>query len=248
MSEKPIHYELYYWPDITGRGEVIRLLLEELGAPYTDVARKPEAEGGGVAAIRRFLEGKTEGQLPFAPPILVAGKLVISQTVNILHWLAQRHGALPQSEEGPPAVMQIALTISDLGDEAHDVHHPISPMLYYEDQKPESARKAVGFREQRVPKYLRYLERVLERNTASGGRHLVGTDLTYADLHAFNTLEGLEYAFPKAFAKLAPEVPRLCALRAAVAARPRIAAYMASSRRIPFNEDDLFRRYPELDG
>ena len=37
-----MRYELYYWPSIQGRGEFIRLTLEEAGADYVDVARKSD--------------------------------------------------------------------------------------------------------------------------------------------------------------------------------------------------------------
>jgi hypothetical protein len=41
--------------------------------------------------------------------------------------------------------------------------------------------------------------------------------------------------------------PELLALRERVRELPRIAAYLASGRRMPFNQDGIFRRYPELD-
>jgi glutathione S-transferase len=235
--------DLYYWPSIQGRGEFVRLLLEEAGAEYTDVAR----EKGGMAALAKVLQGERRGALPFAPPFVVVGDTVVSQTANILAFLAPTLGLAPEDPAGRAEAMQIQLTIADFVAEAHDTHHPIAGSLYYEDQKREAKRRARDFVGARMPKYLGWLERVLGRNRESDGQWLVGANLTYVDLSAFQTIEGLRYAFPQSMARLEPKIPRLVALRARVAARPRIAAYLASERRLPFNQQGIFRRYPELD-
>lgn len=235
--------ELYYWPMIQGRGEFVRLALEEAGADYVDVAR----EKGGMAAMMRFLEGEERGALPFAPPFVRVGRTVVSQTANVLAFLAPRLGLVPDDEALRAEAQQIQLTIADLVAEAHDTHHPVAASLYYEDQKREAKRRAASFVEERIPKYLGWLERILERNRSSRGRWLVGRDLTYADLSAFQVVEGLRYAFPNALARVERKLPRLVELRDRVAERPRVAAYVASERRIPFNEQGIFRRYPELD-
>ncbi|HEY7657258.1 MAG TPA: glutathione S-transferase [Burkholderiales bacterium] len=240
-------YELYYWPHIQGRGEFIRLALEEGGAEYVDVARLPESEGGGRAAVSRVLEDAAGGRMPFAPPILKAGKLLISQTANILHTLGPRLDLVPEGEAARLWAHQVQLTLSDLVVEAHDAHHPIAKSLYYEDQKPEALRRAADFRALRLPKFLGYFERVLAANPA-GDSHLIGKSLTYVDLSMFQVIAGLNYAFPRAMAAMAQRHPKLAALHRRVAERPRIAAYLASARRIPFNERGIFRHYPELDG
>jgi glutathione S-transferase len=240
-------YELYYWPHIQGRGEFIRLALEEGGAEYVDVARLPESEGGGRAAVSRVLEDAAGGRMPFAPPILKAGKLLISQTANILHYLGPRLDLVPEGEAARLWAHQLQLTLSDLVVEAHDTHHPIAKSLYYEDQKPEALRRAADFRALRLPKFLGYFERVLAANPA-GDSHLIGKSLTYVDLSMFQVIAGLSYALPRAMAALARRHPKLAALHRCVAERPRIAAYLASARRIPFNERGIFRHYPELDG
>jgi glutathione S-transferase len=240
-------FELYYWPHIQGRGEFIRLALEEGGAEYVDVARLPESEGGGRAAVSRVLEGAAGGRMPFAPPILKAGKLLLSQTANILHYLGPRLDLVPDGEAARLWAHQLQLTLTDLVVEAHDTHHPIAKSLYYEDQKPEALRRAADFRTLRLPKFLGYFERVLAANPA-GDRYLVGRSLTYADLSLFQVIAGITFAFPRAMAAMARRHPKLAALHQRVEARPRIAAYLASSRRIPFNERGIFRRYPELDG
>lgn len=240
-------YVLYYWPSLQGRGEPIRLLFEEAGVPYVDIARLPEDEGGGVAAIEPALAGETTGLLPFAPPFLEVDGLLIAQAANILQFLAPRFGLVPDDEPSRVAAHQIQLTLADLMSEAHDTHHPISVNLYYEDQKEEAKRRAASFTAERMPKVLGYFEDLLRRNRRSKGRHLVGTKLSYVDLSMFQVLSGLAYAFPNAFARLEPEIPLLVALRDRVAARPRIAAYLASERRLPFHEGGLFRHYPELD-
>jgi glutathione S-transferase len=241
-------YELYYWPTIQGRGEFIRLALEDAGASYIDVARLSEAEGGGVPALMKVLRGSADapgGTLaPFAPPFLKAGPLLIAQTVNILGYLGPRLGLVPDDEASRLRALQLQLTIADIASEVHDTHHPIASSLYYEDQMPEAKKRAVLFLSERIPKYLGYFERVLKHN---GEEHLVGNACSYADLSMFQLLSGLSYAFPRAMAAFAPSVPLLCGLRDRVAARPRIARYLASERRIPFNQHGLFRRYPELD-
>lgn len=235
--------ELYYWPSIQGRGEFVRLALEEAGARYVDVARTKS----GMDAMMRILDGARPGALPFAPPFVKIGRVLVSQTANVLAYLAPRLGLVPKDEALRAEVQQIQLTIADLVAEAHDVHHPIAGSLYYADQKKEAKRRAESFVEERIPKYLGWLERILARNKASGGHWLVGRGLTYADLSAFQVAAGLRYAFPNAMARIDRDVPRVTALHDAVAARPRIAAYLASDRRLPFDEQGIFRHYPELD-
>jgi len=240
-------YELYYWPSIQGRGEFVRLALEVAGAQYVDVAREPEERGMGVAALQRLLKSAPGGLAPFAPPFLKSGELLIAQTANILLFLGPRLGLAPGDEEGRLREHQLQLTITDFVAEVHDTHHPIAASLYYEEQKPEALRKSRDFVGRRMPKYLGYFERVLETNPA-GPQHLVGAALSCADTSMFQVIEGLRYAFPGAMAHLEPSCPRLVALHARVGAHPRLAAYLASPRRIAFNQQGVFRHYPELDG
>ena len=235
--------ELYYWSMIQGRGEFVRLLLEEAGAEYVDVARAK----GGTAAMMRFLGGKEPGALPFAAPFVRVGDAVVSQTANILAFLAPRLGLAPDDQTQRAEASQIQLTIADLVGEVHDTHHPIPGSLYYEDQKREAKRRAQLFLKERMPKYLVWLEDVLARNRQSEGSWLVGSDLSYVDLSAFQVIAGMRYAFPNAMAHFERRIPRLVALHDRVAARPRMAAYLASPRRIAFNQDGIFRHYPELD-
>ncbi|HYD94386.1 MAG TPA: glutathione S-transferase [Noviherbaspirillum sp.] len=242
-----MRYELYYWPMIQGRGEFVRLALEEGGADYVDVARKPERGGMGMPAMFRLMEAAPLARLPFAPPILKAGGQLVAQTANILLFLGPRLGLVPDDEAGRLWVHQLQLTIADLVTEAHDTHHPIASGLYYEEQKPEALRRARDFTAERLPKFLDYFESVLERNPC-GRDWLAGDTPTYADLSMFQVVEGLRYAFPKTMKRLEPGYPLLVALHRRVAARPRIEAYLKSKRRIAFNNEDVFRRYPELDG
>lgn len=238
-----MRYELYYWPSIQGRGEFVRLALEEAGADYVDVARS----GDGMAALLRLLDGEAVERPPFAPPFLKAGRLLIGQTANILLYLGGRLGLAPGDEAGRLWVHQLQLTIADFLQETHDTHHPISANLYYADQRAEAGRRAGDFLAHRAPLFLGYFERVLAHNP-SGDGHPTREGLTYADLSLFQMMAGLRYAFPRAMARLEPAYPRLVALHDAIAARPRIAAYLASSRRIPFNDEGIFRHYAELDG
>jgi len=233
--------ELYYWPTIQGRGEFVRLALEDGGARYVDVARAK----GGMATMMRFLAGAERGALPFAPPFVKVGRVIVAQTAEILAFLAPKLGLVPADEGLRAEANQIQLTIADLVAEAHDTHHPIAGGLYYEDQRKEARRRARAFVDERLPKYLGWLERVLARNAQGGW--LVGRACTYADLSAFQVVAGLRYAFPNALTRVACDVPRLVALHERVAARPRIAAYLASERRLPFNQQGIFRHYPELD-
>lgn len=241
-------YQLYYWPGIQGRGEFVRLALEEAAAEYVDVARS----SGGMAQMLRILDAGRGGRglqrehLPFAPPFLQAGRRLIGQTANILLFLGARHGLAPASEEGRLWTHQLQLTITDLIAEVHDTHHPIASSLYYEDQKPEARRRAADFLQQRLPKFFGYFDKVLALNPR-GSRFLVGGRLTYVDLSLFQVVAGMRYAFPRAAAKAERQHRRVAALHARIADRPRIAAYLASSRRLAFNEDGIFRHYPELE-
>ncbi len=238
-------YQLYYWPDIQGRGEFVRLALEEAGAAYRDVAREP-GRGGGVGALMRFIEGRNLPRPPFAPPFLKAGRLLIGQTANILQYLGSRHGLAPKDEGGRLWTHQLQLTLADFVGEVHDTHHPVAAGLYYEDQKKEARRRCADFLKVRVPKYLGYFEHLLAAN-ARGAHHLAGGKLTYVDLSMFQIMSGLSHAFPRAMAGSARRYRRLLALHAQVQQRPRIAAYLASPRRVPFNQQGIFRHYPELD-
>jgi glutathione S-transferase len=237
-------YELYYWPMIPGRGEFVRLVLEEAGASYVDVARLPDEEGGGMQALTPFIRGERPGLPAYAPPILVHGDFVLAQTAAICAYLGERHGLAPDGPQERAQTLQLQLTIADVVDEAHDTHHPVSAALYYEDQQEAARQAAKQFLDQRLPRFLPYFERVLEHR---GGQWLNGDELSYADLSLFQLLEGLAYAFPRGLAKATESTPLLLAHRARVAARPRIAAYLASDRRLGFNEHGIFRRYPELD-
>jgi glutathione S-transferase len=240
-------YELFYWPFIQGRGEFVRLALEAAGANYVDVARVSGDPRGGVGALMALLKGEGEGLPPFAPPFLRHGRLVIAQTANILQYVAPRLELVPPEVEGRLAAHQHQLTIADLVVEAHDVHHPIGVDLYYEDQQPESGRRAEQFIRHRIPKYLGYFERILDRNRHGAIAYAVGDALSYVDLSLFQVMAGLSYAFPRAMARLGPQLPLLGALSARVASHGRITAYLSSPRRIPFNQKGIFRHYPELD-
>jgi glutathione S-transferase len=237
---KPSPYELYYWPGIQGRGEFVRLALEEAGAPYVDVARTP----GGMKTMMRVLKGKSAGALPFAPPFLKDGEVVVAQTANILDYLGPRLGLAAEDPARRAEALQVQLTIADLVAETHSVHHPISSSLYYEDQKTAAKASSAAFVGDRIPKFLGWLEHVLDRGD---GNYLVGGVLTYADLSAFQIVSGLLYAFPNGMATLRRRIPSLLKLRERIEHRPRIAAYLASDRRLPFNEDGIFRHYGELD-
>jgi glutathione S-transferase len=234
-----MRYELYYWPTIQGRGEYVRLALEDVGADYADVARG----NGGTAAMMKMMDGNS-GTPPFAPPFLKAGSLVIGQTANILQYLGSRHGLAPKAEAGRLWVHQLQLTITDFVAEVHDTHHPIGTSLYYEDQRAPAKKRTAEFWNERAPKYLGYFEQLL---SASGGAYITGRKAVYVDLSLFQIVEGLRYAFPKRMKAFERNIPALVELRDRVAARPNIKAYLESDRRIAFNEDGIFRHYKALD-
>ena len=238
-------YELFYWPSIQGRGEFVRLALEAAGAAYVDVARE-RGSSRGVNALMAILDGSATPFTPFAPPFLRDGEVVVSHVANVLLYLGPRLDLAPADEASRVFAHGLQLTITDLVSEVHDTHHPISTDLYFEDQRKEAKARAAAFLAHRVPKYLGYFERVLGDNPA-GNAHAVGGGLTTVDLSLFQVWAGLAYAFPRAFADADKRYPALAALAASVAAEPMVAAYLASERRIPFNELGVFRHYPELD-
>jgi len=241
-----MRYELYYWPAIQGRGEFIRLALEEAGAKYIDIARRAESSGMGVTAMIRLMDSKQSSHPPFAPPFLKAGDLIIAQTANILQFLGPRTGLVGADESSRIWAHQLQLTISDFVTEVHDTHHPISGSLYYKDQKTEAKKRAEDFIQARLPKFFDYFERVMDCNPF-GDQFMVGAELTYVDLSIFQIIEGLRYAFPRTMKKIESNYPRLFNLHHRVSLRPPIARYLKSARRIPFNQQGIFRHYKELD-
>ena len=239
-------YHLHYWPTIQGRGEFVRLALEAAGAPYVDVARGGKANGNGLAAMTDYMTSAEVMQPPFAPPFLVDGKVIVAQTAAILLYLGPRLGLVSRNPARSLWTHQLQLTIADVVAEVHDTHHPVASGMYYADQKPEAARRARDFCQNRWPKYLAWFEAVLTRNSRSSNC-LVGRRLSYADLSLFQLVDGLLYAFPNSTRQALVHAPRVAALHHEVALHKRIARYLASERRIAFNEEGIFRHYPELD-
>jgi glutathione S-transferase len=240
-----MRYELYYWPGIQGRGELVRLALEAGGAQYVDVARSPVRQGGGLSALARALKAGAGTDRPsFALPALKAGRVVIGQAANILEYLGPRLGLVPSPEGDRRWVHQLQLTLADFIVEIHDTHHPVGVSLYYEQQRAEATRRALDFRSHRLGKFLGYFEGVLRR---AGHGWLVGRRPSYADLSLFQVIAGLRYAFPQAMQACAKRTPRLGDLHDRVGALPRVRAYLESPRRLPFSDADIWRHYPELD-
>lgn len=237
-----MRYELYYQPSIQGRGEFVRLALEEAGAEYVDVARDPNF---GRPGIIKFMEDSSHARPPFAPPFLKAGEILISQTANILQFLGPRLGLVPEDEADRLWAHQLQLTVADWLYETGQTHHPVANVLYYEEQKEEAKKRAANFIANRIPKFLAYFERVLARN--KGGDYVFGAKLCYVDLSLFQMMAGLRYAFPQTMARLESGHSKLVTLHDQVRKRPRISAYLASPRRLPFNEQGIFRHYPELE-
>lgn len=239
MSDSP--YELYYWPHLQGRGEFIRLILEDVGAEYNDVAR---SDDGGIEHILELRERRFSPTRPhYAPPILKAGDLSVGQTSVICAWLGERHGLVGPSEAERLRARELLAAVLDVVDEAHDTHHPVSTALFFEDQQDAAILASQNFVDQRIPQWMTFFDSVIE--AAGGG--LLGAHTTYPDLALFQLVDGLNHAFPKAMAHVAPRMPRVLEVHRHVQTRPGIAAYLASPRRIPFNEQGIFRYYPSLD-
>lgn len=238
--------ELYYWDGLQGRGEFVRLALEEARADYVEVTRGEPSEGLGTRAMMALMKSRDEPHPPFAPPFLKDGDLVIAQTANILFYLGPKLNLAPEAESLRYVANGLQLTIADMVTEAHDTHHPLDSALYYEDQKDAARVRAHAFIDNRIPKFMSYFERVLKQNPA-GDQFMVGDALTYVDLSMFQLIDGLQYAFPRALKRFDEQYPRLAALHDAVIERPNIAAYLQSGRRIAHNEACVFRHYPELD-
>ncbi len=240
MAEELMAYELYYWPTIQGRGEFVRLLLEDVGTDYVDVIRQPETDGGGMDALLAVVADSGH----FAPPILKDGDTIVSQTPLIMDYLGTKHDLTPSDEAERRDALRLSMLLADFLVEAHDVHHPLAKEFYYEDQRDEALRRAPSFRDMRIPKFYDYFERTI----AANGGYLVAGTLSHADFSLFQVIEGMRYAFPEASARLEPDHPGITALHGTIASRPRIQAYLDSSHRIAFNEHGIFRHYPELDG
>ncbi|UKZ79166.1 hypothetical protein TrVFT333_006916 [Trichoderma virens FT-333] len=225
-------YELIYWPGIPGRGEVVRLLFEDAGVAYIDTAKGDNAVPTTLSYMDSSNLGDEKNPPVFAPPVLKHGELVINQLSNILLYLAPKLGLGPASGDGVYHLNSIALTILDgLCVEVHDTHHPIATHKYYEDQKEEAKLRAKAFREERLPKYLTYVQRLLDAKTSGEG-----------------CLDGTKFAFPQTVEKLkkSGKYDGVFKLYDAVKERPNIKAYLESDKRIDYS-DGIWRHYPELE-
>ncbi|KAJ3494708.1 hypothetical protein NLG97_g3904 [Lecanicillium saksenae] len=244
-------YELIYWPGIPGRGEFVRLLFEETGVPYKDHAKTPDE---GVAKVLAFIDAKNTGDDTnppiLAPPILKYGDVILNQTPNILIYLAPKLGLSPPATEAAfYHLNQASLTILDgFSNEVHETHHPIATSMYYEDQKEEAKKRSKAFIEERAPKFIGYVQRLLDSKTSGDGPWIHGDSLTYVDLVLFQCIDGTSYAFPKTMAQLknSGKYDGVFKLYEAVKERPNIKSYLASERRTKYG-DGIWRHYPELE-
>ncbi|KAJ1536472.1 hypothetical protein HK405_015213 [Cladochytrium tenue] len=254
---------LFYWPSIQGRGEFVRLALEAAGVPYVDVARDAGDRGPGLllSTMQAVAAASPASATPrpFAPPFIEAipaaagavgetGPLrYVSHVAVVLQHLATRLPGRLCPEQMMEQALQLQLTITDLVKEVHDCHHPVASALYFHDQRDEAIMHTREFLKTRPQKFLAYFEALAPAPGASAGPFVFGSSISYVDTSVFQVVEGLRYMFPKAAPKLLQATPRVLGLCEAVRAHPGVAAYLLSSRRIPFNEDGIFRHYAELD-
>ena len=171
---------------------------------------------------------------------------MIAQSAKILLYLGPRLKLAPRDEAGRLWLHQLQLTVTDFVKEIHDTHHPLGGEFYYEDQKPEAKRYAQGFLAERAPKYLGYFETVLTKERRA---LCAGAQVTLCRSFAVPADRGPALRLPQgdeAHRAQACRASSLCAT--ASPKRPGIKAYLASPRRIAFNESGIFRHYPELDG
>lgn len=248
-------YKLLYHPGLPGRGEYIRLAFEATSTPYTDVSNTSQA---GIGEVYGTLSPQSlgEGLNPpkFAPPMLRVGgagpngsDLLISQTSNVLLYLGRKLGLSGESEAEGYWVNEVVLTGLDFCNDCHDTHHPIATGMFYEDQKDEALKKASDFRENRIPKFLGYFERVLRGNGARAqGKYLVGKGLTAADLVVWQVVDGVRYAFPKEMEARMKEFEGVWEFYESLKGESWLEEYLASERRLKYG-DGIFRYYKELD-
>ena len=237
-------YGLHYWPTIQGRGEFVRFALEYAGIRYIDVARDPRQRRwrGGTARVTCGRRSTSSG---VCAALSATVDMVIGQTFqhSSCFWdrIMRSRRSMRRAGGG---THQLQLTLADFVAEVHDTHHPIGVGLYFEDQRAEAGRRARVSRRAcaEIPRLLR----ARGRGNPAGSGLLVGQDVTYADLSLFQVVAGLRYAFPKMMAKIGP-IAAARRIARSIADEPRIASYLASSRRIAFNEEGIFRHYAELD-
>jgi glutathione S-transferase len=241
-DETKAPYDLWYWPGIQGRGEFVWLFLAAADIRWRDRARDADAQ----ALVEDMEERAENGFAPYAPPYLVEREtdFAIAQVAHIVTWLSEKHGRSTGDAATDLHLVQLQLTITDIVAEVHDVHHPIAGSLYYDDQKDAAKIAAEKFREERIPKYFDHFEQALG---VMDGPFMAGESWSHVDTSLFQLIEGLRYAFPQRMKAIEADYPRLFACRDAVAEIEGVARYLDSERRIAFNEDGIFRHYPELD-
>ena len=195
-----------------------------------------------------LLHGEGTSHIPFAPPFLRDGGVIVSHAAAILLYPGRADRTRANRRRTGAYGRTRYRAITDIVAEVYNSHHPIDADKWFHEQKDAAIARAAVFRRDRMPKYsFGWFERLLAANPA-GVDHLVGGFVTYADLSLFQLVEGLRFAFPLASERTLARLPRVTALHKAMAERPRLKAYLASERRVPFKETGIFRRYPELDG
>ena len=202
-------YRLFYW-EKRGRGEQIRLLLNELGQEYEDVY---------VPMNEEFMKLKRQGPgtLYFGSvPMLEDGDFKLAQGPVIMNYLGRKHGLMPADLQ--PAAKTEAMVVG-----AEDMR-----MAYFRllgDGREEKQAKFVGGAWN--DRWLSAWSGLIELNGDTG--YLVGSTLTQADLAVWDALDAIiTWIDGATFASFA----RVQKFYESIKARPAIASYLASDRRI----------------
>ena len=185
------------WDGVPGRAECIRLLFEYTGTPYEELkdnstlmTRIVDPEIVGIPPnlwppVLELPNGKWLGQTGvimnyLSPKLGLAGyakddtdldedeKVFLSAKTSQLVFTALDLLVEVSAVDSRRPVHGLCIMSCS---QAHNVHHPVSTNLYYEDQKAEALRAAEQFRASRLPKYMQHFQSVLETNPANKNKN-----------------------------------------------------------------------------
>ncbi|XP_013395749.1 glutathione S-transferase [Lingula anatina] len=230
---------LYYWP-LAGRGEFVRLVFEEAGVPYKEIN---DVELLSKNFKKIDLPPSEDFSFPcFAPPVIKKGDFVLSQTPVICEYLGKKFGLYPDGgEEEEYHARQFNLTIHDFIADGRLAFHGRNHTESYYTQKEETQTYIDFFVKNRLPKWLRNLEHLLNANYGKhGGKgYAIGTKMTYVDLALLHVLRATESQFPAPWEELKGSFPLCREFKERMSQRPNLAAYFKSDRCRPFEGNSM---------